>query len=603
MHLQLAGGVARPDALGSEPLALANPGDVVAERRGEPGRVSRRAFGLALEDRLAGRERPRDVAPRPGVGEGERRRLRHRRPRAPRPRARRSARHPPTSRACRSRWRAGGGRRRRAARSAAHASGSARAPAALNCSATHAESVPLRHVVGEHLARLGDSLRERRVRLQLAATSASTVPGAGVARYAATAFTSAAFQLARTSGDDRRAGPRAAEEAAARCRAATASSPLARGARAARPPPRRRGGGGAASARPIFGPVAAGEQVDGLRARRSATAPAYSTLRPDAEPSPVRLDRDAPVQVGAVQAAARRRASSAASVDGARMAVVVVRVPQEMTATAGRSSLQLAASPGSAEPWCATFRISTAAGEQARRDVGLGVGGQERVDARRSVASRTTAQPVRIVARRARAGRARARAAAAGRAATRRRRASRRPGRAAPAPPASASPLVRARSSASCGSRTRSTPTRRSTSSAPPMWSRCGCVRTSAASRRTPSPRSWRATSRLRRALVDEHRSLRHLHEHRVALADVEERDPQPRSAAAARLGPELPDEQRAARRPRAASATRRPPPARQPPEQQERGRRRRAGRATADAGADLRRTAARRRRRAQAAM
>ena len=32
---------------------------------------------------------------------------------------------------------------------------------------------------------------------------------------------------------------------------------------------------------------------------------------------------------------------------------------------------------------------------------------------------------------------------------------------------------------------------------------------------------------RLRRPLVDEHRTLRHLEQDRVALADIEERDPQ----------------------------------------------------------------------------
>jgi hypothetical protein len=78
MHLQPAGGVSRPDSLGGEPLALAHAADVVPEGGREPRRRIAARLALTLEDRLAGLQRPPDVAQRPGVGQRERRRLRDR---------------------------------------------------------------------------------------------------------------------------------------------------------------------------------------------------------------------------------------------------------------------------------------------------------------------------------------------------------------------------------------------------------------------------------------------------------------------------------------------------------------------------------------------
>ncbi len=91
-----------------------------------------------------------------------------------------------------------------------------------------------------------------------------------------------------------------------------------------------------------------------------------------------------------------------------------------------------------------------------------------------------------------------------------------------------------------------STAMRLITSAAPPMWSRCGWVSTSAAQPAYAELAELAFDTRLGRALVDEDRSLRHLDEDRVALADIEERDPQPRrwrecrgaARAARRAGP-----------------------------------------------------------------
>ena len=164
-----------------------------------------------------------------------------------------------------------------------------------------------------------------------------------------------------------------------------------------------------------------------------------------------------------------------------------------MTATAGRSSRSSSASPGSAEPWCATFRISIAPRQQPRRHVGLGVGGQQRVDlavasrAGRSGAGSDPRSPFPACP-------ARGRGAGGGRAGSRRRRASRRPARRDPPPRRARRARTGLRRRAADRGRDRP-PAASGLSSAPPMWSRCGCVSTSAASRRTPSPRSWRATS------------------------------------------------------------------------------------------------------------
>ena len=181
------------------------------------------------------------------------------------------------------------------------------------------------------------------------------------------------------------------------------------------------------------------------------------------------------------------------------------------------------------------------------RHVRLGVGGEQEVDAAvgdaagrprgrsgprperrprpaRGRRSEQPPEPVRVP------GRARDDRHVRGRARGERRRSSGLVGR---------EPRVEDRVDASCSS----------TSAAPPTWSRCGCVSTSSASRRTPSASQLVGDARLRRALVDEQRRAGESGRATVALADVEERDPQRRSAAAARRG-------RAASRPRRRATT-----------------------------------------------
>ena len=74
---------------------------------------------------------------------------------------------------------------------------------------------------------------------------------------------------------------------------------------------------------------------------------------------------------------------------------------------------------------------------------------------------------------------------------------------------------------------------------------------------------------RLGRALVDEHRALRHLQENRVALADVEERDAEPVRRRQRRRRKQLPDEEDG-NDGRSARQRRRPPPPRQPLEREQ---------------------------------
>ena len=75
------------------------------------------------------------------------------------------------------------------------------------------------------------------------------------------------------------------------------------------------------------------------------------------------------------------------------------------------------------------------------------------------------------------------------------------------------------------GSRTAPTSSRSSTSAAPPMWSRCGWVSTSAVSSFSQLVELGGHLG-LGRALVDQYCALRDLEEDGVALAHVEHRDP-----------------------------------------------------------------------------
>ena len=70
---------------------------------------------------------------------------------------------------------------------------------------------------------------------------------------------------------------------------------------------------------------------------------------------------------------------------------------------------------------------------------------------------------------------------------------------------------------------------RPSTAAAPPSWSACAWVTTSRSSRRTPAARRRASDGAVGRPGVDEDRACAVLDQRRVALADVEERDPQPR--------------------------------------------------------------------------
>ena len=244
--------------------------------------------------------------------------------------------------------------------------------------------------------------------------------------------------------------------------------------------------------------------------------------------------------------------------------------PQEMTAIAGRSSRSSLARPGSAEPWWATLRISTRRREQPRGDVRLGVRGQQGVDlavASRAARRRAGSDPPSAF----RPGPARGRGAGAGRAGTRRPRASRRPRRPRSAAAASAAPLVRARrGEARVEHAVDREPAEHGLSAADVV-----ALRVREHERGEPpdaEAAKLLGDVRLRRPLVDEDRALGHLEQDRVALPDVEERDPEARR----RRQPSRRD--RAARRAAPARASRahasasRAAPARQP--LQERGAR-----------------------------
>ena len=164
-----------------------------------------------------------------------------------------------------------------------------------------------------------------------------------------------------------------------------------------------------------------------------------------------------------------------------------------MTAIAGRSSRSSSASPGSAEPWCATLRISTCRDSRRRGHLRLGVAGQERVGLAVAREEHDESRFGSSEARRARAAREHAEPQAA------------QPERlprprledvdaAIAAAVRSASQLLRARDGQPRIEHTGDVEPL-STSAVPPTWSRCGCVSTIADSRRTPSLRSCPATS------------------------------------------------------------------------------------------------------------
>ena len=212
---RLAGAHAR--RRGSRAGRRAAAGLARARRRAleQPSHAASTLADVALSPRVgerrtaASRPEPATSIARPRLADPSRRPPRWR---ASRPRSRARSRSSPTS----STSGAAGlavGLRRRAARTASRPRSAGR-PAAR----------PRVAVVDEHLAGLGDGLRERRVLLQLAADEREHRRRArGSSRYAATAFASAAFQRSTSSTMTSRRSPPKRPSA---LQAATTSSPL-----------------------------------------------------------------------------------------------------------------------------------------------------------------------------------------------------------------------------------------------------------------------------------------------------------------------------------------------------------------------------------------
>ena len=215
-----------------------------------------------------------------------------------------------------------------------------------------------------------------------------------------------------------------------------------------------------------------------------------------------------------------------------------------MTATAGRSSRSSLARPGSAEPWWATLRISIRGRREPRGDVGLRVGRQERVDlavASRAARRRDCSDPASGAPGPVRPEHAEPEPAEpegiAGsglddRDAARRQR------------PRARRPRTGRRRRAA-GSSTRSTPMRAEHRL---RAADVVALRVREDERRQPADAEVSELLRdlrLGRPLVDEDRALRNLEQDRVALTDVEERDPEAGRRRQLRPRAELPDEQR----------------------------------------------------------
>ena len=175
------------------------------------------------------------------------------------------------------------------------------------------------------------------------------------------------------------------------------------------------------------------------------------------------------------------------------MVVVVVLRRRRSRRSCGRRTRSRSGSPGSSEPWWATFSTSTGLRRQPRRDVALGVRREQHVG--RAVArERDDGVLVRVLARKARVVRPEDPELQLADPERPRPHGRRRPGLRGRR--AAASAASRSGEGASIpGSPTAPTLSRSRTRAAPPMWSRCGCVRTIAVSDRSPSRRSWPATS------------------------------------------------------------------------------------------------------------